>query len=90
MKFHIEIDCTPEEVRRLAGLPDMEPLHDLYQARVKDLMEKGVTPDLVENLVKSWSPLGQNGFDLVRSVMSPFADGLKRDTGDDKAKPNKS
>jgi hypothetical protein len=90
MKFNIEIDCTPDEVRRLMGLPDMEPLHDHFQGRVKDLMEKGVTPDLVESVMKSWTPMGQNGFDLLRSVISPFADAAKRDTSDAKAKPSKS
>lgn len=90
MKFNIEIDCTPEDVRRLVGLPDMAPLHDLYLAQVKDMMDKGITPDIVESLMKSWSPMGQSSFDLMRSVMSPFADGLKRDTGSDKATHTKS
>lgn len=89
MKFNIEIDCTPEEVRRLMGLPDMEPLHDIYQTQVKDMMTKGITPDLVDTLVKSWSPMGQNGFDLLRSVLSPFADGKKGETGDGNNTPNR-
>lgn len=83
MKFNIEIDCTPEEVRRLVGLPDMQPVHDIFETRVKELMEKGITPDMIETMMKSWMPLGQNGFDLVRSVMAPFADRPKRDTGDE-------
>ena len=51
MKFNIEIDCTPEEARRLFGLPDLEPLHDIYLDRVKELMAKGITPDLVQSMV---------------------------------------
>ena len=43
MKFNIEIDCTPEEARRLVGLPDLEPLHDIYLDRVKELMAKGIS-----------------------------------------------
>ena len=38
MKFNIEIDCTPQEARQLFGLPDLEPLHDVYLDRVKELM----------------------------------------------------
>ena len=59
MKFHIEIDCTPEEARRLFGLPDLEPLHDIYLDRVKELMAKGITPDMVQSL------LGQFGGGLM-------------------------
>ena len=88
MKFHVEIDCTPEEVRRLMGLPDMSSLHDSYQQQIKDLMSKGVTPDIVESLIKSWSPMGQNGFDLIRSILTPFADGKAGGTGDKKSTPN--
>lgn len=89
MKFHIEIDCTPEEVRRFMGLPDMAPLHESYQSQMKDMMGKGITSDMVETMVKSWSPLGQNGLDLLRSVMSPFADNSQGGTKDSKQRPER-
>lgn len=78
MKFHIEIDCTPEEARRLFGLPDLEPLHDIYLARVKELMAKGITPDLVESMVKSWAPMGEAGLGLVQSLLGQFGGGMTR------------
>ena len=28
MKFNIEVDTTPEEVRRLMGLPDLSEVHE--------------------------------------------------------------
>jgi hypothetical protein len=89
MKFHIEIDCTPEEVRRFMGLPDLAPLHESYQNQMKDMMGKGITPDMVETMVKSWSPLGQNGLDLLRSVMAPFADSKQGDTKDSNQRPDR-
>ncbi len=76
MKFNIEIDCTPEEARRLFGLPDLEPLHDIYLDRVKQLMAKGITPDMVQSMVKSWVPMGESGLGLVQSLMSQFGGGL--------------
>lgn len=78
MKFNIEIDCTPEEARRLFGLPDLAPLHDIYLGRVKDLMAKGITPDLVEAMVKNWVPMGESGLNLVQSMLGQFGGGLMR------------
>lgn len=91
MKINIEVDCTPEEARKLFGLPDLEPVHDIYLSRVKELMAKGITPDLVEGMVKSWAPMGEAGLGLVQNLMGQFggailgggkkgADGAKSDT----------
>ena len=33
--------------------PDLEPLHDIYLSRVKELMAKGITPEMVQAMVKS-------------------------------------
>ncbi len=76
MKFNIEVDCTPEEARRLFGLPDLEPLHDIYLSRVKELMAKGITPDMVEGMVKSWAPMGEAGLGLVQSLLGQFGGGM--------------
>ncbi|PZQ24275.1 MAG: transposase [Sphingopyxis macrogoltabida] len=76
MKFNIEIDCTPEEARRLFGLPDLEPLHDIYLSRVKELMAKGITPDMVQAMVKSWVPMGESGLNLVQSLLGQFGGGF--------------
>lgn len=76
MKFQIEIDCTPEEARRLFGLPDLEPVHDIYLDRVKDLMAKGITPDMVQSMVKTWVPMGESGLGLVQSLLGQFGGGL--------------
>ncbi|HEX2813892.1 MAG TPA: DUF6489 family protein [Sphingopyxis sp.] len=76
MKFNIEIDCTPEEARRLFGLPDLEPLHNIYLSRVKELMAKGITPDMVQAMVKSWVPMGESGLGLVQSLLGQFGGGL--------------
>ncbi len=76
MKFNIEGDCTPEEARRLFGLPDLEPLHDIYLSRVKELMAKGITPEMVQAMVKSWVPMGESGLGLVQSLLGQFGGGL--------------
>lgn len=73
MKFNIEVDCTPEEVRRLIGLPDLTGVHDVYLDKVKTTMEKGVTPDMVENMVRTWVPGGAAGVDMMRELIGGFA-----------------
>jgi Family of unknown function (DUF6489) len=75
MKFNIEIDCTPEEVRRLVGLPDLSEVHDVYLDQMKDVMKKGITPDVVEGMVRSWVPMGGAGMDMVKDLIGQFASG---------------
>jgi Family of unknown function (DUF6489) len=78
MKFNIEVDCTPEEVRRLVGLPDLTSVHDVYLSQVKDVMTKGVSPDMVEGMVRNWVPMGGAGVDLVKDLIGQFAGGTSK------------
>jgi Family of unknown function (DUF6489) len=75
MKFNIEVDCTPEEVRRLVGLPDLSDVHDVYLDRMKETMAKGFTPDMVENMVRTWMPGGGAGMDFVKDLIGGLATG---------------
>lgn len=77
MKFNIEVDCTPEEVRRLVGLPDLGPVHAAYLAQVGEAMKKGVTPDMVEGLVRNWVPMGGAGVDMMKDLLGAFSSGGK-------------
>ena len=84
MKFNIEVDCTPEEVRRLVGLPDLSSVHEVYLTQMKDVMTTGVSPDMVEGLVRNWVPMGGAGVDLVKDLIGQFSGGAS------KSKPKKS
>jgi Family of unknown function (DUF6489) len=70
MKFNIEAEASPEEVRRLLGLPDLTEVHAVYLDRMKDTMTSGLSPDMVEGMVRNWMPGGAAGMDLVRDLMS--------------------
>jgi Family of unknown function (DUF6489) len=78
MKFNIEVDCTPEEVRRLVGLPDLTEVHAAYLDRMKDAMNKGVTPDMVESMMRAWVPMGGQGIDFVRDLMAGMGGAKKK------------
>ena len=49
MKINVEVDCTPEEARRVMGLPDLTPVHDKYVAAMGDAMDGKAQPEMIEN-----------------------------------------
>ena len=52
MKFTVDVDCTPQEARAFLGLPDMESVHEAYLGRIKEAMRDGVTPAMVQDMLK--------------------------------------
>ncbi len=75
MKFNIEVDTTPEEVRRLVGLPDLTEVHEVYLSKLKDVADKGITPDMVQGMIRNWVPMGGAGVDMVKDLVGAFAAG---------------
>lgn len=68
MNISMNIDCTPEEARRLMGLPDMSPIHDVYLDKLKQTMTEGVTPDMLETMVRTWAPMGDAGMSAWKTL----------------------
>lgn len=68
MKINVEIDCTPEEARAAMGLPDLTPIHDRYIAMMLETMQSGVSPELMESMMKNWAPMGEAGLTLWRRM----------------------
>lgn len=69
MKINVEVDCIPEEARRAMGLPDFTPVHDRYIQLMLDSIDKGgVNPELLENMMKSWTPMGEAGMNFWRGM----------------------
>ena len=82
MKINVDVDCTPEEVRTLLGLPDLSEVHDIYLNKFKTLADQGLTPDLVKQMMSSWAPMGNAGMDLVQKFMGGLASPGKKPTKD--------
>jgi len=74
MKINVEVDCTPEEARAAMGLPDLTPLHDRYVAMMLETMQSGVSPELLETMMKNWAPMGEASLGLWRRL---FESGTK-------------
>ena len=68
LNINVSIDCTPEEARRFMGLPDMAPLHDIYLSKLKETMNDGVSPELLGQMMKSWAPMGEAGFNVWKQM----------------------
>jgi hypothetical protein len=76
MKFNIEVDATPEEVRRLVGLPDLSDVHAVYLEKMKAVADKGLTPEMVQGMMRNWVPMGEQGIDIIKGLMGGLAGGL--------------
>jgi oligoendopeptidase F len=74
MKINVEVDCTPAEARAAMGLPDLTPLHDKYVSMMGEAMQGGVSPEILENVMKSWAPMGEAGMNFWRRM---FESGTK-------------
>jgi hypothetical protein len=73
MKFHIDIDCTPDEARRFLGLPDLAPL----QQHVLEAMERRLVEAIegtdTATLLERWMPVGLQGIEQWQAVWSQLA-----------------
>lgn len=87
MKVHIEIDCTPEEVRTFMGLPDVGKANDVYVDMMSKAMKGVSNTDQLQEYAKQLAPMGQAGFKLFQSFMeganATKAQGKKPDPTDD-------
>lgn len=68
MKITVEVDCTPEEARRAMGLPDLTPLHERYVEAMSGMLEGGVKPEMLETMMRAWTPMGEAGMTMWRRL----------------------
>ncbi|PWR20651.1 DUF6489 family protein [Zavarzinia compransoris] len=61
MKINVEFDITPEEARRVLGLPDLEPMQQRILAEVEGKMMQYLHVIDPETIIKQWVPMGIQG-----------------------------
>ncbi len=86
MKVNVELDCTPEEMRRFLGLPDVSAVNDKYVEGVKSAMEGATNVEQLQNLAKNIAPMGEMGLRFFQSLMET---GMSSASGSSK-KPKKN
>src|SRR5215210_3783596 len=75
VKFNIEIDCTPAELRHSLGLPNLEPMQEAVMKRVEERMLNNMEKFAPETLLQAWfSP--QSVEQLQNSFMSLLSQGF--------------
>lgn len=77
MNISMNIDCTPEEARRLMGLPDMSPIHELYLSQMKQALSEGMSPEIVEKMLRAWAPMGEAGFGVWKQMIDQMTGASK-------------
>lgn len=83
MKVNLELDLTPEEMRRLFGLPDVAPVNDMLVDKLREQMEKGLDGTLLRNMMQSMVKGGTQGLEAYQTLLtSVFRMGRRSDTGD--------
>ena len=68
MKVRVELDIEPEELRRLIGLPDMQPIWDAVQNRISD----GDT-EMVQQVAKSALTEGMKTLNMTTGLLKTLS-----------------
>lgn len=77
MKVNIEIDLTPEEARRLAGLPDYEQMHKMFLNAATDKFKNEENFVDVEPMLKAWSGFGGMAQETFNTFLKAAVEGTK-------------
>ncbi|MEX1669499.1 DUF6489 family protein [Zhongshania guokunii] len=68
MKIHLEVEISPEEVRRMVGLPDAQPLWDAVYKRIGE----GDT-EMIQQMAKTAFTEGMKTLDLSARVLKSLS-----------------
>lgn len=69
----VTVECTPEEARRMMGLPDLSSLHEAYLEKLRTMMVDGLTPDAAAELMKSWGPMTEGGMNIWSQMLEQMS-----------------
>lgn len=83
MKVNIELDMTPEEARKLMGLPDVSALQESMVAEMERRMKAALDTSDPEAMLKAWMPMAAPGFEQFQRFLW---DSAKRAVGGETAK----
>lgn len=73
MKVNVEVDATPEELRRFLGWPDVQPLHDEMLRTIRERMQAGTEGYDPATLMQSFMP---SQFQNMEGIQRAFWDAM--------------
>lgn len=75
MKVNVEVDCSPEEMRRFLGLPDVSDVNKTYVDGVVNAMKGTNNVDQLQTMAKNIAPMGEMGLRFFQQIMEAAAAG---------------
>lgn len=69
MKVNIEVDMTPDEARRMMGLPDVTQLQSAMMAEMEKRMKAALDTSDPDAMVKAWFMPGVQGFEAFQRLL---------------------
>lgn len=74
MKVTVEMDITPQEARRMMGLPDIEPMQEALMGKIQAKMEAAIDDmNDPQALMKNFFPVGIQAMDQFQNIFSGLA-----------------
>jgi hypothetical protein len=88
MKVSVDLDLTPEELRRLFGLPDLTPIQVLVVERITRQVEKGMDSNLLAGITRSIITGGVQSWEAYQKLLAGILNvskttDTKKDLADD-------
>ena len=78
MKMRVDIDMTPEELRRLMGLPDVETFNRELMDGIRERMQAGVEGYDPLSLYQPYLSTTMAGMDAFRKIMGAAMTGFNQ------------
>jgi uncharacterized protein DUF6489 len=69
MKINIELEMTPEDARRLMGLPDVTALQAEMLDEMRRRMKTAVDASDPQALLRAWMPMGAQSFEEFQKFL---------------------
>lgn len=69
MKVNIEIDMTPEEARKMMGLPDVSALQAKFLEEMESRMRAAMDTSDPEAMMKAWMPMAMPVFEQFQRFL---------------------
>jgi len=77
MKVTVDLDLTPEELRRLFGLPDLSPIQSLVVERITRQVEKGMDSNLLAGITRSIITGGVQSWEAYQKLLAGILSSAK-------------
>ena len=70
MKISVDVDVSPEELRRFFGLPDLGPAQDLIVKKITQQVERGLDSNLVPSVMRTIIAGGVQSWEAYQKLVT--------------------